>query len=63
MPDISVDALQMELARLLRLLSDARAAGDLPLVELVTAETAKCVLKVQQQQHSAQRQGETDKQS
>jgi hypothetical protein len=46
MPDISADALQTELTRLLRLLSDARAAGDVTLTQLATAEAAKCLVKL-----------------
>ena len=46
MPDISADALQAELTRLLRLASDARAANDVLLVTLATDEAAKCLVKL-----------------
>ena len=58
MPDISADALQTELTRLLRLATDAQAAGDLALVRLATDEAAKCLAKLGAAQSA---QGDADK--
>ena len=58
MPDISADALQTELTRLLRLATDAHAAGDLALVQLATDEAAKCLVKLGAAQSA---QADTDK--
>jgi hypothetical protein len=48
--DISADALQTELTRLLRLAADAHAAHDLTLAKQATDEAAKCLVKLAEAQ-------------
>jgi len=60
--DISAEALQTELTRLLRLVADAHAAHDLALAKQATDEAAKCLVKLTEAQNALREtQADTDK--
>jgi hypothetical protein len=62
MSDNLADALRAELTRLLRLATDALAAGDLALNKLATDEAAKVLVKLGEAQSAlGDTQAETDK--